>query len=96
MDNKESEILEYKLSFGEWKEIIITLGAFANKQGGMIIVGLNDDGGYVDFHIGTGAIEDIDTRFFDSAPYDIKNLTEKLEKISYNYNPPYSIQCSFI
>jgi len=30
----ESETLEFKKSTGEWKEIVETISAFANKKGG--------------------------------------------------------------
>ena len=42
MQRRESEILELKSSFGEWKEIIQTLCGFANKNGGTVIVGFDD------------------------------------------------------
>ena len=40
---KESEKIELKSTFGEWKEIIISLTSFANKSGGTVIVGISDD-----------------------------------------------------
>lgn len=55
---KESEILELKASFGEWKEIIITLSAFANKKGGIVIVGLDDKANPLHMHVGSKTIED--------------------------------------
>ena len=58
MQYKESEILELKSSFGEWKEIIISLVAFANKRGGKVIVGLNDKGQPTNLTIGKNTIED--------------------------------------
>ena len=39
---KESEKVELKSSFSEWKEIIISLAAFANKKGGTVVVGIDD------------------------------------------------------
>ena len=39
---KESETLELKSSLSEWKEIIISLTAFANKKGGTVIVGIDN------------------------------------------------------
>ena len=39
---QESEKLELKESLNEWREIIISLSAFANKNGGKIVVGLSD------------------------------------------------------
>lgn len=58
MTYKESEILELKSSFGEWKEIIITLSAFANKKGGTVIVGLDDNANPLHMNVGSGTIED--------------------------------------
>ena len=37
----ESETVEFKKSTGEWKEIIETISAFANKKGGVILVGVD-------------------------------------------------------
>src|SRR3989339_479109 len=59
MNIRESEKLELKSSFAEWKEIIETLGAFANKNGGKIIIGLNDNGDLSGLVIGKGTLEDI-------------------------------------
>jgi predicted HTH transcriptional regulator len=39
---RESETLEKKSFFAAWKEVIISLSAFANKKGGKVIVGLDD------------------------------------------------------
>jgi ATP-dependent DNA helicase RecG len=44
----ESEVLEFKTSFG--KDVIETVVAFANTRGGMILIGVSDDGDVV----GTG------------------------------------------
>lgn len=55
---KESGILELKSSFREWKEIIITLSAFANKKGGTVIVGLDDGGQPLHLQLGKKTIED--------------------------------------
>lgn len=59
MQYKESERLELKSTFGEWKEIIISLSAFANKEGGMVIVGLNDQGQPLHIQTGKRTIEDL-------------------------------------
>jgi ATP-dependent DNA helicase RecG len=59
MDFKESEKLELKSSFSEWKEIVASLSAFANKKGGRVIIGLNDDGQPLGKEFGKGVIEDI-------------------------------------
>jgi len=58
MQYKESEILELKSSFGEWKEIILSLSSFANKRGGTVIVGLSDQGQPLHLQLGKNTIED--------------------------------------
>ncbi len=58
MNNKESEKLEFKSSFSDWKAIIISLCAFANKKGGQVSVGLNDDGKFTNMKLGKNTIED--------------------------------------
>jgi ATP-dependent DNA helicase RecG len=55
----ESEKLECKSSLGEWKEIVVTLAAFANKHGGRALVGVADDGSPLGLTIGKGALEDL-------------------------------------
>jgi ATP-dependent DNA helicase RecG len=55
---KESEKLELKESFSEWKEIIISLVAFSNRVGGKIIVGVNDSGKFANMIVGKSSIED--------------------------------------
>lgn len=58
MFREESEILELKSSFGVWKEIIKSLCAFANKRGGTVIVGFNDNGEPLNLKIGKHTLED--------------------------------------
>jgi ATP-dependent DNA helicase RecG len=58
MQIQESEITELKSTFGEWKEIITTLCAFANKNGGTVIVGLDDNAKPVNLQIGKNTIEE--------------------------------------
>lgn len=55
---KESEKIELKETFAEWKEIIISLVAFANRIGGKIIVGVNDSGEFTNLIVGKNSIED--------------------------------------
>jgi len=50
MEHQESEKLELKSSLAEWRDIIVSLGAFANKKRGKIVVGINDRGGTVRSH----------------------------------------------
>jgi len=42
IDSKESEVLEFKVSFG--KAVIETICAFANHKGGTILIGVDDSG----------------------------------------------------
>ncbi len=55
---KESEIVELKASFSDWKKIIVSLSAFANKRGGTVIVGIDDKGEPLHMQLGKSTIED--------------------------------------
>jgi len=55
--NAESEIIEFKKSTGEWKEIIETISAFSNTEGGKIIIGLSKTGKLLGVDIGKDTIE---------------------------------------
>jgi len=57
-----SETMEKKSSFTAWKEIIISLCAFADKKGGKVVVGLDDQGSPVDLKIGKDTLEERPTR----------------------------------
>ena len=56
---RESETLEKKSSFAAWKEIIISLCAFANKKGGKVVVGLDDQGNPLGLKIGKDTLEEM-------------------------------------
>ncbi|MCX5829168.1 MAG: putative DNA binding domain-containing protein [Deltaproteobacteria bacterium] len=56
---RESETMEKKSSFAAWKEIIISLCAFANKKGGKVVVGLDDQGNPVGLKIGKDTLEEV-------------------------------------
>jgi len=58
MQRTESEILEFKESFGLWQEIIQALCGFANKNGGTVIVGFNNNGEPTNLQIGKNTIEE--------------------------------------
>ncbi len=62
---EESEELEFKTSFAEEKEIIETLCAFANRRGGSVMVGINDQGDPVKLSIGKNTIEQLTTKIKD-------------------------------
>jgi len=53
----ESEILEFKKSAGEWKEIIETISAFSNTRGGKIVIGVSKSGKLFGTDIGKDTIE---------------------------------------
>jgi len=55
---QESQAIELKSSFSEWKEAIISLSAFANAQGGMVVFGVDDNGQPTGIQIGKSSIED--------------------------------------
>jgi len=59
IQNGESEILEFKKSTGEWKEIIKTISAFANTRGGVVLVGVSSKGEVPGVRIGKRTIEDL-------------------------------------
>lgn len=52
---KESHKVEFKTSFG--KEVIISLVAFANAQGGKVIIGMSDDGRVTGVNIGPETLQ---------------------------------------
>jgi len=58
LKNVESEVVEFKKSVGEWKEIIETVSGFANTKVGTVFVGIDKDK-IVDIAIGKGTIEDL-------------------------------------
>jgi len=55
----ESEILEFKKSTGEWKEIIKTISAFSNTKGGYILIGISDNDKVIGIQVGKRSIEDL-------------------------------------
>ncbi len=52
----ESETLEFKRSTGEWREIIETISAFSNTEGGRIVIGVSDTGKLLGTEIGKDTI----------------------------------------
>lgn len=55
----ESTTIEWKQSLSEIREIIETAVAFANTEGGRILVGVSPEGKAAGVHIGKGAIENL-------------------------------------
>ena len=62
----ESENIEFKESLGELRQIIETVVAFANKNGGKILVGVRDDGSIVGVKIGKGRLENLANNIVNS------------------------------
>lgn len=56
----ESEYVEFKTSFNY--EALESIGAFANAGGGVVLVGVNDDGKLTNLNLGKKTIEDIANR----------------------------------
>ncbi|MCX8083179.1 MAG: putative DNA binding domain-containing protein [bacterium] len=59
---KETGKIELKKSTAEWKEIVETVCAFANTEGGKIYIGISNTGKIVGTDIGKKTIEDITNR----------------------------------
>jgi ATP-dependent DNA helicase RecG len=57
INRDESVKLEFKKSVGEWKEIVETISAFANTEGGQILVGISKSAKSFGVEIGKGTIE---------------------------------------
>lgn len=55
----ESETLEFKQSVGEIREIIETAGAFANGQGGTLVIGVTSTGKVLGVDIGKDTLESL-------------------------------------
>ena len=53
--NGESEVVEFKSSFNS--EVIETLVAFANTRGGIVYVGVKDDGKIVGIEINSESVQ---------------------------------------
>ena len=62
----ESEIMEFKQSTGEWKEIIKTISAFANTRGGKVIIGLSKSGKLLGIEIGKDTVESLTNKIFQN------------------------------
>lgn len=53
----ESETTEFKTSLAEWKDVIETISAFSNKNGGTIFIGVGDKCEIIGTDIGKNTIE---------------------------------------
>ncbi len=79
MNTKESETTENKLSLSERKEITESVAAFATASGGVIRIGVNNDGQRVGVQVGNRTLEDL-------ANYITKSVfSAHLGKARHNY-----------
>ena len=54
----ESETTEFKTSLAEWRDVVETISAFSNKNGGTIFIGVGDNCEIIGSDIGNKTIED--------------------------------------
>jgi ATP-dependent DNA helicase RecG len=57
IESGESETTEFKTSLAEWRDVIETISAFSNRNGGIVLIGVADDCGIVGVDIGKNTIE---------------------------------------
>ncbi len=57
IESGESEITEFKTSLAEWRDVVETISAFSNRNGGRVFIGVADDCGIVGADIGKNTIE---------------------------------------
>ncbi len=57
IESGESEITEFKTSLAEWRDVVETISAFSNRNGGRVFIGVADDCGIVGSDIGKKTIE---------------------------------------
>ena len=53
----ESETTEFKTSLAEWRDVVETISAFSNKNGGTIFIGVGDNCEVIGTDIGKNTIE---------------------------------------
>jgi len=55
----ESETVEFKKSISDFNGILATVSAFLNTKGGVLLIGVDDDGEVIGVKIGKRTLEDI-------------------------------------
>lgn len=60
--NSESQTIEWKPSLSQVNEVIQTIGAFVNTEGGRIIIGVSKSGKLLGLNIGKSTIEDLSNK----------------------------------
>ncbi len=59
LNRKEDTTTEFKRSLSEFSDILVTVSAFSNTRGGVIFVGVDDDGNVVGVDVGRGSLENL-------------------------------------
>jgi len=54
----ECESTEFKTSLAEWRDVVETISAFSNRNGGLIFIGVGDDCDIIGVDCGKNTIED--------------------------------------
>ncbi len=62
----ESESLEIKTSLSDWKSIVETISAFANSKGGILIIGVKNNGEIRGIKVGKDSIESLTNRIIQN------------------------------
>jgi len=57
IQTRESETVEFKTSLSHWKAVIETISAFANTKGGIVLIGVQDNGEIRGIKVGKDSIE---------------------------------------
>ena len=57
IESGESEITEFKTSLAEWRDVVETISAFSNRNGGRVFIGVADNCDVVGVDIGKNTIE---------------------------------------
>jgi len=78
----ESEIIEFKRSTGESKEIIETIAAFSNTKGGRIIIGVSKSGNLLGVEVGKDTTERLSNQISQNTDPKIhpRITVEKIEE----------------
>jgi len=94
----ESETVEFKKSLGERREILETIVAFANRNGGTILIGVDDSGKVLGVSIGKSTIESLVNDIRQSIEpsiipsidvVDLKGRNIVVIKVPKGYDAPY-------
>ncbi|HJH28249.1 MAG TPA: hypothetical protein C5S51_00910 [Methanosarcinaceae archaeon] len=59
IENGESETTEFKTSFAEWRDVVETISAFSNRNGGTIFIGVSDGCEILGVNNGKSTLEDL-------------------------------------